>query len=254
MRLFGRSWPLFPLRLLIAGLFVAAIVVGGCRAAPGEKEGTTEPAALQGSAADEAAGDAGESSNASPPSQHDQKTEIQTEKGLERTELYVLTPDRTFVVRLRPETSRLEREVAMTLSEFQAEKKDEQTTRLTLPGHILFDFDSYALRPEAQETIDKLVQVLEYAGDKAKVTIVGHTDNVGSAAYNQTLSEKRAQAVLEALAERGIDRARMTAVGKGMTEPVADNATEAGRQKNRRVEVLIEGLTGLDALEEKRNE
>jgi len=257
MRLFGRRGTTGSLRLLLGGLLVVTIAVGGCRAASGEKEDTTEPTASQERAASEAAGEAGESSKVSPASQQDQKTELQTKigKGLERTELYVLSPDRTLVARLKPETSQLERDVAMTLSTFQAEKTDEQTTRLTLPNHVLFDFDSYALRPEAQETIDKLVQVLEYAGDKAKVTIVGHTDNVGSAEYNQTLSEKRAQAVLEALAERGIERERMTAIGKGMTEPVADNATEAGRQKNRRVEILIEGSPALlGTLEQKRNE
>lgn len=143
------------------------------------------------------------------------------------------------------ELSQTEREVLETLDEFNAVEAEAGTT-LTLPDNILFDFDSYALRKEADDVIEQLVQVIESA--EGAVKIVGHTDNVGDPAYNQTLSERRAEAVKEAFVDKGVAKERLEAVGKGDTEPVArntrpDGSDDAeGRQKNRRVEVIVQGL------------
>jgi len=75
------------------------------------------------------------------------------------------------------------------------------------------------------------------------VTVIGHTDSVGSDAYNQALSERRAQSVVNYLGDHGVARVRLEAVGRGETQPRTTNATEAGRQLNRRVEILIRPTT-----------
>jgi outer membrane protein OmpA-like peptidoglycan-associated protein len=84
--------------------------------------------------------------------------------------------------------------------------------------------------------LDEIVDVLE-KNPSVKVEIEGHTDSTGSAALNQRLSEQRAQAVLEYLVRKGIDRKRLSAKGYGLTRPIASNATPQGRAKNRRVEL-----------------
>ncbi|MEK9506218.1 OmpA family protein [Gaopeijia maritima] len=99
---------------------------------------------------------------------------------------------------------------------------------------ILFDLDSDRIRPESTPTLQQILSTLEQHADLA-LTIEGHTDSSGEEDYNQALSERRAQAVVAWLAGQGVDGARLTAVGKGETEPAADNASEAGRKQNRRV-------------------
>jgi outer membrane protein OmpA-like peptidoglycan-associated protein len=108
-------------------------------------------------------------------------------------------------------------------------KTGEFTTR-----GILFDFDSDRLRPESTPTLDELYDVLSKHGDLA-VIIEGHTDDRGDADYNQKLSARRAAAVVSHLTGRGIAAARLTAMGKGESEPAVSNATAAGQEQNRRV-------------------
>lgn len=103
---------------------------------------------------------------------------------------------------------------------------------------ITFDFDSATLRSEAAPQIAELAAVLR-DNPGLRVVIVGHTDTVGGFDYNLTLSLRRAQSVLEALAaQHGIARDRLTAAGAGMTAPVATNRTDIGRAQNRRVEIV----------------
>jgi outer membrane protein OmpA-like peptidoglycan-associated protein len=116
---------------------------------------------------------------------------------------------------------------------------------ITLPEPVLFDFDRASLRPDARTVLARLAKVIAH-DPSARVRIEGHTDAVGSPAYNQALSQRRAQAVEAALAGQfGIPAARMTAQGFGETRPVAPNRRAdgsddpAGRQRNRRVEVVI---------------
>lgn len=101
---------------------------------------------------------------------------------------------------------------------------------------VLFDFDRSTLRPEADAILAPALDLLQ-ADPEIAIEIEGHTDWVGSDAYNDGLSQRRAEAVVEWLVARGIDRERITAVGRGESEPVATNATAGGRQLNRRVEV-----------------
>lgn len=99
---------------------------------------------------------------------------------------------------------------------------------------ILFDVASDRLRPESTPKLNELLEMLKRHGD-LKVMIEGHTDSTGDDAANMSLSDRRAAAVVTWLVGQGIDRSRLQSVGKGETVPVGDNATEAGRQQNRRV-------------------
>jgi outer membrane protein OmpA-like peptidoglycan-associated protein len=117
-------------------------------------------------------------------------------------------------------------------------KKTDRGIVLTL-GDVLFDTAKATLKPGAYATIDRLANALK--GDSArKVMIEGHTDSVGGEDYNQGLSERRAAAVQAALLERGVPSEQMAAVGKGESTPVASNDNAAGRQQNRRVEMIFQ--------------
>jgi outer membrane protein OmpA-like peptidoglycan-associated protein len=107
-------------------------------------------------------------------------------------------------------------------------------------GDVLFDTGKYTLRAPAREALAKLSGIVSaYPG--LKLQVEGHTDSVGTPEFNQRLSENRAGAVREYLAQQGVDSASITSAGLGEGMPIADNATAAGRQKNRRVEIIVSG-------------
>jgi outer membrane protein OmpA-like peptidoglycan-associated protein len=107
-------------------------------------------------------------------------------------------------------------------------------------GDVLFDTGKYTLRPPAREALAKLSGiVLAYPG--LKLQVEGHTDSTGTAAFNQKLSEQRAMTVRDYLVQAGVDMNSVTAAGLGQDMPIADNSTAAGRQKNRRVEIIVSG-------------
>jgi outer membrane protein OmpA-like peptidoglycan-associated protein len=119
------------------------------------------------------------------------------------------------------------------------ERLEEDTLLVRFDSDVLFPFDSAHLTSGARPTVDKVAGVLaEY--DKTAVVVQGHTDSTGSAAYNQDLSERRADTVLDELADHGVARKRMAAEGHGEEFPVANNGTESGRSLNRRVTVLLQ--------------
>ncbi|MCM8856662.1 MAG: OmpA family protein [Candidatus Thiodiazotropha sp.] len=124
----------------------------------------------------------------------------------------------------------------LELAELQA-KKTERGMVMTL-GDVLFSTGKTELLPGAMSTIDKLAKFLAEYPEKT-VLVEGHTDNVGSDAFNQDLSERRALSVKNALMQAGIDGSRIDTLGMGETTPVTDNSTSAGRLKNRRVEIVI---------------
>jgi outer membrane protein OmpA-like peptidoglycan-associated protein len=105
---------------------------------------------------------------------------------------------------------------------------------------ILFDVDSDVLRPESTPVLNEIERTLSQHEDLS-IVIEGHTDSTGDDAHNLDLSERRAAAVVAWLTGQGIDAGRLTAVGKGETEPTADNGTLEGRQANRRVVVRSAG-------------
>jgi outer membrane protein OmpA-like peptidoglycan-associated protein len=96
------------------------------------------------------------------------------------------------------------------------------------------------IKPEGLNFVALLAKALNER-TKANVLVEGHTDNVGSAAYNQSLSEQRAAAIKQALVARGVSEARIQSAGLGFTMPVADNSTAEGRQANRRTDVIVLG-------------
>lgn len=109
---------------------------------------------------------------------------------------------------------------------------------VTFDSGILFGFDSDKLSPAAQENLRNLAESLKKHAN-TEVLLVGHTDSVGSDSYNQGLSERRAKAAADYLIALGLPATRIKATGRGESEPIASNDTEAGRQENRRVEVAI---------------
>jgi outer membrane protein OmpA-like peptidoglycan-associated protein len=103
---------------------------------------------------------------------------------------------------------------------------------------VLFAYDRSDLNATAKTNLDKLKNILlKYP--ETNITVIGHTDSKGSDSYNQTLSESRATAVTNYASQNGIDKARLTAIGKGETDPIATNDTEEGSASNRRVEFVI---------------
>lgn len=109
---------------------------------------------------------------------------------------------------------------------------------VTFASGLLYDFDSDVVRVEAAQNLRSLAASLgKYPN--TNLLIVGHTDAVGTSEYNQALSQRRATAAANYLATQGVSSARLQAVGRGETEPLAANDTEAGRQVNRRVEIAI---------------
>jgi len=113
----------------------------------------------------------------------------------------------------------------------------KEGTKFSLEG-ILFDTAKATIKPVSSEILEKAYAALT-ANPTVKVRIVGHTDNVGSAASNLTLSRQRAESVMNWLIKRGIAADRLTAIGKGLTEPRATNDTPEGRQLNRRIEFEV---------------
>lgn len=109
---------------------------------------------------------------------------------------------------------------------------------LTMPQDILFAFDSAALRPDLRADLQVVAANLRRNPDSI-IRVVGHTDSTGPLAHNQRLSERRADAVAAVLIENGVSSQRIITQGMGPTQPVATNATAAGRAMNRRVEIII---------------
>ena len=107
-----------------------------------------------------------------------------------------------------------------------------------MSGNVLFDFDKSDLTPAAKAQLDTLMDKLRNA-DVVSIKVIGHTDSKGSDAYNQALSERRASSVAAYLLSQGLAPNKLTSEGRGESEPVADNATDEGRAKNRRVELHI---------------
>ena len=132
-------------------------------------------------------------------------------------------------------------ELRRQMEAMQAEQTDRGMV-LTL-GDVLFDLNRAELKPAGETTVGRLAEFMaEY--ENRRVRVEGYTDSTGAESYNQQLSERRAEAVREALMDRGINRARIEVQGFGEQYPVATNETSAGRQQNRRVEIVISDADG----------
>ena len=133
----------------------------------------------------------------------------------------------------------VECQAASKVAEAPAAPVAKKLARLSYNGKALFEFDSAQLTPTGRQELDNLAAKMNSHRGIGQVKIVGHADSTGERQYNQSLSERRASTVRSYLAS-ALNDVQVTAVGKGEAEPVADNATAAGRQQNRRVEVNVD--------------
>jgi outer membrane protein OmpA-like peptidoglycan-associated protein len=128
--------------------------------------------------------------------------------------------------------------IATKGSNVEVAAQPDGSLKVNVPGSVSFASGSASVNSTLHPTLDKIAGTLSEYPDST-ITVIGHTDNVGDANDNVDLSRRRAGAVADYLAQRGIARTRMTVEGRGAAEAIADNATEAGRAQNRRVEMLI---------------
>ncbi|VAW81295.1 Outer membrane protein A precursor, partial [hydrothermal vent metagenome] len=123
-------------------------------------------------------------------------------------------------------------------NDLEIQRLQDESLKIDVSSEVSFDFNSANLKPAFRPTLNKVAGILARY-PKTMVTVIGHTDNIGSEAYNHSLSERRARSVMDYLIDHGVAAYRLNAVGRGETQPRATNATEAGRQLNRRVEILV---------------
>ena len=120
----------------------------------------------------------------------------------------------------------------------EIERLQNENLKITMSSEVSFDYDSATVTPAFGQTLDKVGDILQRY-NRSGVTVIGHTDDKGSDAYNQDLSLRRADSVAYYIEDRGVDRQRVMTEGRGESEPRASNASEAGQQLNRRVELII---------------
>ncbi|HEY1291248.1 MAG TPA: OmpA family protein [Burkholderiales bacterium] len=123
--------------------------------------------------------------------------------------------------------------------EAKVDKMPNDVVRITMTSNTAFDTNSTSIKQGFYTTMDKVADVMTRY-NKTTLTVVGHTDNVGTDKYNQDLSQRRALSVAQYLESKKVNPVRLATAGKGESEPVASNNTEAGRQQNRRVEIYVE--------------
>ena len=141
----------------------------------------------------------------------------------------------------RMEDRRIALEQSTRGTNVEVSRTADNQLKLNIPNDISFDTGSYTIKPQLRAVLDPFATSLR-DDPAARIAIIGHTDNVGSDATNNPLSVERAQSVRDYLTARGISGARVETAGRGEREPVADNTTEAGRAKNRRVEIFLREL------------
>lgn len=132
-------------------------------------------------------------------------------------------------------------EVALAGTGAEVERQGDQLL-VTMPSQVTFAFDQATIQPQFFPALNDVAATLQRY-PSSYIDIVGHTDSVGSDTYNQQLSERRASAVAQYLISRGVNPARIQSYGMGERQPVASNESEAGRQANRRVELIITPAT-----------
>ena len=125
---------------------------------------------------------------------------------------------------------------ASTGTGVEVTRTEDNQLRLHVPGDLSFDTGRADLRPSMRPVLDQFAREI---GSGMHVNIIGHTDNSGNDALNQPLSLQRAETVRDYLAARGVPSSQMTVAGRGSREPLAGNDTEQGRERNRRVEILL---------------
>lgn len=221
-------------------VFLALLACGGAG------EGSLSPAAAAGAAPDAATAwedpeppDAQARAEAVVDAEwnRDKLTRLQPKTTRLRSSITTLVDQRTGLVGVAQGLVKKEARLEDRLARLGAEITDAEV-KIRLAGAVLFDFDSDRIRVDAATALREVVEVVQaYAG--RPVRIEGHTDSIASDAYNQALSERRAAAVRDWLQEHGVAASRLSIRGFGESKPVAANGTAAGRQLNRRVEIVI---------------
>ncbi len=138
----------------------------------------------------------------------------------------------------RMEDRRVAMEEATRGTNVEVSRTADNQLKVNIPNDISFDTDSAAIKPQLRSVLDPFATTLR--DDAAsRITIVGHTDSTGGDAINNPLSLDRAQSVRDYLVARGVSATRVETLGRGSREPLADNTSDAGRAKNRRVEIFL---------------
>lgn len=140
----------------------------------------------------------------------------------------------------REEAEKRAAKAAADLGKFASVKQETRGMVITLSGSVLFATAKSDLLPTAQVKLNEVADVLTKQDPDSKLVVEGHTDSQGGAAYNQELSQRRAQSVRDYLVSRGMASDRITAQGFGPTRAIADNASAEGRANNRRVEIVVQ--------------
>jgi outer membrane protein OmpA-like peptidoglycan-associated protein len=138
----------------------------------------------------------------------------------------------------RQEDRRIAMEQAAQGTGVDVSRTADNQLKVNIPSDVSFDSGSATIKPQMRAVLDPFAASLK-DDPKAQLTIVGHTDSTGSEAVNNPLSVQRAQSVRDYLSSRGVVATRVLTEGRGEREPVSDNTTDAGRAKNRRVEILL---------------
>ena len=138
----------------------------------------------------------------------------------------------------RQEDRRVAMEQATRGTGVEVSRTQDNQLKLNIPSDVSFDTGSAAIKPQMRGVLEPFANSLK-DDPNARLTIVGHTDSTGSDAVNNPLSVERAQSVRDFLSVRGVSPTRIQTAGHGEREPVAENTTEAGRARNRRVEILL---------------
>jgi outer membrane protein OmpA-like peptidoglycan-associated protein len=138
----------------------------------------------------------------------------------------------------RQEDRRAAMEQATRGTGVEVSRTQDNQLKLNIPSDLSFDFGSAAIKPEMHAVLDTFANSLR-DDPNARLTIIGHTDSVGTTVVNERLSLDRARSGRDYLASRGVSTARISIEGHGEREPVADNGSETGRAKNRRVEMFL---------------
>jgi outer membrane protein OmpA-like peptidoglycan-associated protein len=128
--------------------------------------------------------------------------------------------------------------VAMILTSCTTPQKATPVAKKMVTYDILFDVNKATIKPESMKEINRIKAIMDQ-NPKVRYEVQGHTDGTGDEASNQKLSERRAQAIVDKMVELGISPSRLVPVGKGESEPISTNETEAGRAQNRRVEFVV---------------
>ncbi len=125
--------------------------------------------------------------------------------------------------------------------DIEIKRLKDESLKIDISSEVSFDFGSAALKPAFMPTLQRLAEILKRY-PRTIIHVVGHTDSIGSEAYNLALSRRRAQSVVDYFVSQGISPSRLIVVGRGESEPRASNETEAGRQLNRRVEIYVKPI------------